>query len=528
MAIAAGVGAGTARSFKNKAFNYPDYMFTGKIFAFGVAITLSISLIPVTSSQAANAVIAEGSWSMVPQSKDANKDGFIDGDGGVPQSGALSISPSSTFVGAGNFIAQPNERLIGGSLSWYLEDTGFPVTLNACKSQGDTYTWTTRRGNSVVQQTQSAKLTKKTCTTTVKLPEGLHSFTLTVRSGGTTSRQSMVANISNYLLVVMGDSYASGEGNPRNVTAWINNRSASFNPYWDEDQCNRSVHGAPAQAALKLEKASNKTSVTLVDVSCSGATVQKGILGPQLRGMSSQIESVSNLIGNREIDAVVMSVGGNDIGFATILTACALQSNCPLAKATAQPLSSFPNIQTGVQTLTAGLANNYASINKCFTGTSCQGAQGQKLPGLSLSDTGQVLLNSYPDLTRSQAGSVCSYLTITESDFAWAQGSILNPSPANPFTYPTTRGAQVPLDNGAGSLNGAIANTTQLGWKPIMGSWTDTGSGPIGHGVCAGVESWFFGLTGFSGFTSGSFHPNPLGQSELSGIIYREMVASGF
>ncbi len=504
-----------------------------QIFAIGVVASLSLALLPASISQAANprtatAPVAQGSWSMVPQSKDANKDGFIDGDGGVPQSGALSLKPSSTFVGAGNFIAQPNERLIGGALSWYLKDAGFPVTLNACKSKGDSYTWTIQRGGKVVQRTDATKLRAKTCRTTVTLPEGLHSFTLTVRSGSKIKRQSMVANISNYLLVVMGDSYASGEGNPRNVNAWIKNRFTSFNPYWDEDQCNRSVHGAPAQAALKLEQASNKTSVTLVDVSCSGATVQKGILGSQYRGMNSQIESVSKLIGDLEIDAVVMSIGGNDVGFGSILTTCALQINCPLAKATAPPLSSFPTIQTGVQGLTAGLATSYASINKCFTDSTCQGAQSQKLPGLRLSDTGSIFLNSYPDLSRSESGAICSYLTITEADFAWAQDSILNPSPTNPFLYQTARGAQVPLDNGAGSLNGAIANTAQLGWQPIMGTWIDTGTESIGHGVCAGNQSWIFGLTGFSGFTTGSFHPNPLGQSEIAGIIYREMVASGF
>jgi hypothetical protein len=498
------------------------------MFAVGVVASLTIALIPAISSSAKTPPFAQGSWSMVPQSKDPNQNGFIDGDGGVPESGALSLKPSSTFVGAGNFIAQPNERLIGGSLSWYLEDAGFPVTLNACKSKGDTYSWAIQRGGKVVQQTDVTKLAKKTCTTTVKLPEGLHSFTLTVKSGSATKRQSMVANISNILMVVMGDSYASGEGNPRNVNAWINNRTSSFDPYWDDEQCNRSVRGAPAQAALRLEQSSNKTSVTLVDVSCSGATVQKGILGSQFRGIKSQIESVSELIGDREIDAVLLSVGGNDVGFGSILTSCALQSNCPLAKATTPPLSSFATIQSGVQGLTAGLAASYSSINKCFTDTTCQGAQGQKLPGLSLSDAGKVFLNSYPDLMRSQSGSVCSYLTITEADFAWAQGSIVNPSPLNPFVYQTTRGVQVPLDNGAGSLNGAIANTTQFGWKPIMATWTDTGSGPIGHGICAGSESWFFGLTGFSGFTSGSFHPNPLGQSEIAKIIYREMVASGF
>ncbi len=495
--------------------------------------SVTLALLPAVISQAANhqsptPPVAQGSWSMVPQSKDANKDGFIDGDGGVPKSDALSLNPSSTYVGAGNFIAQPNERLIGGSLSWYLEDSGFPVTLNACKSKGDTYTWTIQRGDKVIQRTDASKLGKKTCRTAVKLPEGLHSFTLTVRSGARSTRQSMVANISNYLVVVMGDSYASGEGNPRNVNAWLKSRTSSFDPYWDEDQCNRSVHGAPAQAALKLEQASNKTSVTLVDVSCSGATVQKGILGPQYRGIKSQIESVSELIGDLNIDAVVMSVGGNDVGFGSILMSCALQSNCPLAKATTLPLSAYPTIQTGIQGLTTGLATSYSSINKCFTDSTCEGAQSQRLPGLSLSPTGQVFLNSYPDPTRSKTGSICSYLTITQEDFAWAQGTILNPSPANPFTYRTTNGQQIPLDNGAGSLNGAIANTAQLGWQPIMGTWSDTGTGATGHGVCAGDEAWIFGLTGIIGFTSGSFHPNPLGQSEIAGIIYREMVASGF
>lgn len=498
------------------------------MFAVGVFASLTIALIPATSSPAKTPPLAQGSWSMVPQSKDPNQNGFIDGDGGVPESGALSLKPSSTFVGAGNFIAQPNERLIGGSLSWYLEDAGFPVTLNACKSKGETYSWRIQRGDTLVQQTAVAKLTEKTCTTTVKLPEGLHSLTLTVESGPVTKRSSMMANISNILMVVMGDSYASGEGNPRNVNAWINNRLDSFDPYWDDEQCNRSVRGAPAQSALRLEKASGKTSVTLLDVSCSGATVQKGILGPQFRGMKSQIESVNDLLGGRKIDVLLMSIGGNDVGFGSILTSCALQSNCPLAKATAPPLSSFPTTQVGVQTLTAGLGASYASINKCLTNANCQGAQGQKLPGLTLSNTGKVFLNSYPDLTRSQTGSVCSYLTITEQDFAWAQGTTLNPSPVNPYVYQTTRGAQVPLDTGAGSLNGAVANTTQLGWVPIMATWSDTGSGPVGHGVCAGNESWFFGLTGFSGFTSGSFHPNPLGQSEMAKIIYREMVASGF
>lgn len=494
-----------------------------------VACLSVLALVFITTpAQAAQNPVAVGTWSMVPQSKDANGDGFIDGDGGVPRAGALSLQPSTTFTGEGNYIAQPNERLIGGALSWYLNPEGFPVSLNACKSKGDTYTWTIQRGGKVVATTPIAKLTKKKCRQSVTLPEGLHSLKLTVRSGPKIKRVSMVANVSNTLMVVMGDSYASGEGNPRNVDAWLKNRVANFSPYWDDDQCNRSTHGGPAQAALLLEQASKKTSVTLVNVACSGATVNRGILGPQYSGLPSQVEQVAEIIGDSQIDVLSLTVGGNDVGFASILTTCALNANCPLARATSGPLSSYPTIQDGIQAQTANLANAYRSIEECFTGDSCQNAQGNSIQSLSLAPRGQVFLNSYPDLTRSANGSICSYLTITESDFDWARNTILNPAPPNPFPYTTTRNQVVDLSGASGSLNGQINASSALDWQPVMGVWGSSGDSKIGHGVCAGTEAWVFGLTGFTGFTSGSFHPNPQGQIEIGKGLMSQVKASGF
>lgn len=481
-----------------------------------------------TPAQAAQTPVAVGSWSMVPQSKDANGDGFIDGDGGVPQTGALSLQPSTTFKGEGNYIAQPNERLIGGALSWYLNPEGFPVSLNACKSKGDSYTWTIQRGGTVVKTTRPIKLTKKTCRQSVTLPEGLHSLKLTVRGGPKIKRESMVANVSNTLMVVMGDSYASGEGNPRNVDAWLNNRSTYFSPYWDNDQCNRSTRGGPAQAALLLEKASAKNSVTLVNVSCSGATVNRGILGSQYSGLPSQVEQVAAIIGDSLIDVLSLTVGGNDVGFASVLTTCALNANCPLARATSGPLSSYPTIQDGIQAQTANLATAYQSINECFNGGNCQTPQGANIASLSLAPRGKVFLNSYPDLTRNANGSICSYLTITEADFDWARNTILNPSPPNPFAYTTTRNQVVDLSAASSSLNGQINSTINLGWQPVMGIWGASGDSTVGHGVCAGSQAWVFGLTGFSGFTSGSFHPNPQGQIEIGKGIKAQVKASGF
>ncbi len=493
-----------------------------------IATLISGIAIQAPTAQAASAVKAVGTWSMVPQSKDSNGDGFIDGDGGVPSSGALSAQPSTNFVGAGNFIAQPNERLIDGSLSWYLQPDGFPVSLNACKSVGDMFRWTVQRGGEVVVTTPLKKLTRKTCRQTIVLPEGLHSLKLTVRKGSTAKRVSMIANVSNILMVVMGDSYASGEGNPRNVDAWLRNSSARFNPYWDSDRCNRSVHGAPAQAALRLEKSSSKTSVTLVDVSCSGATIDRGILGAQYLNTPSQIEQVTALIGNRSIDVLSLTIGGNDVGFGSILTTCALANNCPLAKATSRPLSNYPTVQSGVQSETAKLAGAYTRINNCLADAPCQSATGESIPGLRITPGGKVFLSSYPDITRSADGSICNYLTISRGDFQWARDTILNPSPTNPFAYTTSRSQKVDLDTAAGSLNGQVNATSSLGWQPVMGVWGASGDSATGHGVCAGSNAWVFGLTGITGFTSGSFHPNPQGLESMAREIFTQIKATGF
>jgi hypothetical protein len=477
------------------------------------AVTALGLAFPVTAAQAEPAANAAGSWSMVPMSKDTNGDGFIDGDGGVPKRGALSAAPSPTFVGANNFIAQPNERLIDGILSWHLNPRGYPVRLDACRSTGKTYTWSVLSGAKVVATTKPRPLTRKKCETTIMLPEGRYHLKLQVRSGGSTDTAKLTANVDNILFVAMGDSYASGEGNPRNVDAFLAQGSAGFTPYWDDDACNRSARGAPAQAALRLEDSSPKTSVTFVYVACTGATVPAGILGAQRANgqTASQIEQVASIIGDRTIDILTLAIGGNDVGFTSILSACALARNCPLAKAPFGSLAAFPTVQDGVQTRTAGLPAAFDRIARCFNGPSCVLADGRTIPSLRIANAGRVLPTLYPDITRSASGAPCTYLTITDADFAWARDTMLTPSTQNPFPYRTTQGTTVNLTTNAGTLNGTLLTTNRLGWSPAVGTWGASGESTIGRGVCAGAEAWFFGVTGLVGFTSGSFHPNPLG-----------------
>lgn len=484
------------------------------IIAIAVALGL---LVPAPAANATPAAKAVGSWSMVPMSKDTDGDGFIDGDGGVPKRGALSASPSPVFVGADNFVAQPQERLIGGALSWHLNPRGYPVKLDACDSTGARYRWRIFQGDQLITTTKEKVLGRKKCATTVMLPEGRYRLELQVRSGGSKDTAAMSASVDNILFVAMGDSYASGEGNPRNVDAFLAQGAAGFTPYWDSDDCNRSVHGAPAQAALRLEEASPKTSVTFVYVACTGATVNAGILGAQRTNgqASSQVEQTAAIIGDRTIDIVTLSIGGNDVGFTSILSACALAQNCPLAKAPFGSLASFPTVQEGVQTRTAALPAAFDRISRCFTGPSCVLADGRSVPPLKITNASRVVPTLYPDITRSADGAPCTYLTITDSDFAWARDTMLTPAATNPFPYRTEQGATVNLTTTAGTLNGTLLTTNRLGWSPAVATWGASGESKVGRGVCAGQDAWFFGVTGIVGFTSGSFHPNPLGQESM-------------
>jgi len=495
-ALAAPTDADTARMSKSA------------VLALSLVACLASGWVGVAHS--APQVTAKASWVMVDMIKDVNGDGFIDGDGGVPESGALSANPSTQMVGEGNHIAQPNERLIGGALSWYLSAAGFPVTLNACGSQGSQYSWSLQNtSTSTATSIPIKKLTTSTCKTRVTLPEGSYIFRLNVAAGTANATTAIPGTVKNILMVAMGDSYASGEGNPRNVGAWLAQGGpfSSFRPYWDNDVCHRSVHGAPALAALALEKSSPLTSVTLVDVSCSGATVRAGILGVQPGTGQTQIALAKSLIGDQLVDLVSLSIGGNDVGFGSVLSSCLLNANCPLSKPASGVLQNYPTLQAGVSDQTAKLQTSYSDIANCLSKRTCPS-------GINLAPTASVLPTMYPDIARNSNGAICSYLSMNQEDFTWARAALLNPTPPADVAYKMANQTITDLPI-ASSLNRQITNTTALGWKPVLGSWTRSGDSAIGHGICAGATSWTFGVQLGGQMASSAFHPNPQGQSEL-------------
>ncbi len=107
---------------------------------------------------------------------------------------------------------------------------------------------------------------------------------------------------------------------------------------WQNRRCHRSANSGQARAALQIEQADPRTSVTLVHLACSGARITRGLLLPD-RGaegpgpgepdrLPPQVDEARRLARLREVDAVVLTVGGNDAGFSDVLQSCIATEPC--------------------------------------------------------------------------------------------------------------------------------------------------------------------------------------------------------
>jgi hypothetical protein len=111
-------------------------------------------------------------------------------------------------------------------------------------------------------------------------------------------------------------------------------------PFYRPDpysQCHQSKFSGQAQAALAIEVADPKTSVTFIHLACTGATVFTGLFDSPdpageppatLREIKPQLVAAAELSDGREVDAFVTSIGGNDIKFAKIIEQCAQTEPC--------------------------------------------------------------------------------------------------------------------------------------------------------------------------------------------------------
>lgn len=240
--------------------------------------------------------------------------------------------------------------------------------------------------------------------------------------------------VRDWLIVGMGDSNGSGEGN---------------SPFY-YNRCNRSVASYQVQTAVAVERKDPHSSVTFIHTSCSGARVEHlvNVRYAGTRGgsppLAPQMIDVQHLLRQRgtapkrDVDVALMSIGVNDLAFGPTLSFCVkigltttLDPPCHLRKVIGDPEKTGPRIgayrenPSGI-TLEAQLQALQDRLEGRFDAVEAS------LPKLGVRRD-RVFLAQYPDFTHGDDGKPCGidFATVVHflpSSWEWlsANGTLLN------------------------------------------------------------------------------------------------------
>lgn len=309
--------------------------------------------------------------------------------------------------------------------------------------------------------------------------------------------------VQDVLVVAMGDSNGSGEG---------------AGPFWHE-QCNRGSASYQYQAAHLLEQVTDlHASATFVSASCSGAIVSDLIdtryagirpgppLSPQIRQLDQRLAPPSGKK-RRTVDAALVSIGVNNLGFGPILAYCIehgvkfgtatpcedtrvrIQRNAAGGVAAyVRDAGSPTTLRAAVNTLLRALPARYRELAK-------------ELRASGLVKPSRVFLTQYPSFFYGAGGALCT-----------SQGGILGGA----FSQ-TGASTWAWLAQAGNALNAAVRTAASAhGWNAVEVPRELF----YGHGYCT-EDSWFVSLVGAVAFNwnkAGAFHPSERG-AHVTGVL---------
>ena len=164
-----------------------------------------------------------------------------------------------------------------------------------------------------------------------------------------------VANDQSMTIIALGDSYGSGEGNPVTAGSYLytghpipgqprEKWSTSTDPSVQQnaERCHRSDQSGSAKAARKVASVNPPLTVNYVSFACSGAETKNivetslgGVQPEQYKGadadyfnrppLPSQLSQAKQWLQaqpSKRADVVYISIGGNDVGFGTVVSEC--------------------------------------------------------------------------------------------------------------------------------------------------------------------------------------------------------------
>jgi lysophospholipase L1-like esterase len=245
--------------------------------------------------------------------------------------------------------------------------------------------------------------------------------------------------------VALGDSYASAPLVPTQV----------------DTACLRSSRNYPSLVA-------GARGATLTDVTCSGATTA-AMTAPQADGVPAQLDAL-----DRGTDLVTVTIGGNDIGFSTVLGTCV------------QLLGSDP---AGTPCQTHYTATGADEISDAIARTAPK--VGQVLRGIHRrAPHARVVVVGYPDLfPEDGVGCTSKSVPLAAGDFAW-------------------------LRDKEKELNTMLARQARRGGARYVNTYTPT----VGHDLCKpSGERW---IETFAPETPAApVHPNATGESVMADAV---------
>ncbi|GAB2474590.1 SGNH/GDSL hydrolase family protein [Jatrophihabitans fulvus] len=389
----------------------------------------------------------------------------IAGCGGVA---VLATQGGSASSRADGVTWSVPDRTTSAGVTATVRPDSWPVDLTACTGDGR-----------VRWQITGTALTTPIdvtagCRTRQSLP-ALDAYRVTATTD--TGTRSADVELRDLLVVSVGDSVASGEGDPDSPAG------SDDGLRWQDARCHRSALAGPAQAALRLERRDPHTSVTFVGLACSGATIDEGLIGPY-RGIDAdgtdaplppQLDAAVARAAGRPIDALLVSIGANDLGFGAIVRDCVLLPDCSRGR-------GAQRYAEGVQRAPAGFVRLDARLDELAGRGLLRHAFSTGYFDVATRDDGQLCPG--PDDGRSQDG-------ISRTEFGWTHEVV------SPGLNDLVRDAVRRADGGADwHFVGGIAEAFDR------------------HGYCA-QDSWVRtasqSLRGQHDLT-GSFHPNEKGQ----------------
>lgn len=306
------------------------------------------------------------------------------------------------------------------------------------------------------------------CSAVVRL-QGEGSHRVAVRVGRRTELAQV--EIDDKLIVAVGDSVASGEGNPEGRAKWL------------DRPCHRSAAAGFEVAARRLAESDPHRSITFVSLACSGAEVDEGLLegyggiDPPNRGFKylPQVDRLQRIAAQRPggtgegpaVDVVLLSVGANDLKFSGVVRECAIS-----------PGDCSKSGEEQLQQRLGALDKRYDRLGEGLE-TAAPGAP--------------VFITEYFDPTHGSDGDFCrrSIAFTSPAESQWAYERLLKP------------------------LNGKIEVAAERnGWHPVGNIAGDFER----HGICA-QDRWVrrFGESVFSqGDWLGVLHPNEEGHKRIA------------